>query len=174
MSLDRAAAQLAVRVLILLACTTLLPGIALGQSFVPPFYEVTVTPDNGSFTRAPNTGPNTASFTVVNTGGLDDTFSFSCDDGGVVSCVSVVPGSQFLAGGAQTTVNVSYNAGATGTGTVRLWAEGESSDQGLYNVTVGTAPIVTLVAPVLTSGSRAVVRNRQPLIRALFTRAAGG
>ena len=30
------------------------------------------------------------------------------------------------------------------------------------------APTVTLVVPVLTSGSRAVVRTRQPLIRATF------
>jgi RHS repeat-associated protein len=169
------AGSLARALVVLVWMVLLLPGAGWAQSFVPPFYEITVTPDNGTAPlRAPNTGPYVASFTLENTGGLDDTFALSCAATGTVSCVSVNLGNQFLAGGQQIAVNVSYTVGATGTGTVTLWAEGHSVDDGKYNVTAGTAPIVALVAPVLTSGSRAVVRTRQPLIRALFTRAAGG
>ncbi len=40
---------------------------------------------------------------------------------------------------------------------------------GDLTVQVVGAPVLTLVVPVLTSGSRAVVSNRQPTIRALFT-----
>lgn len=40
----------------------LLPGAGWAQSLVPPFYEITVTPDNGTAPlRAPNSGPHVAS-----------------------------------------------------------------------------------------------------------------
>jgi len=54
-----------------------------------------------------------------------------------------------------------------GGGQVRLTASGTSSATAW--ITISTSPAINLVAPVLTSGSRAVVRNRQPLVRALLT-----
>lgn len=148
----------------------MLPCLLWGQAgpLAPPFYEVTVTPDGGNQpTRPPNSGPYIATYTVVNTGGLTDTWSLSCQATGVVLCGPVTPGSTTLGGGGQTTVTVSYSVGATGTGVLTLWAEGEDVDQGSYNVTSATLPIVTLVTPVVTSGNRSVVRNRQPVVRAL-------
>jgi hypothetical protein len=52
---------------------------------------------------------------------------------------------------------------------LKLSASGSGTDQGTYNVTaLAGPPVVTLVVPTVTSGFRALVRTRQPVIRAAF------
>jgi RHS repeat-associated protein len=70
-----------------------------------------------------------------------------------------------LGPGQHSIVTVTYSVGASN-GQVRLTATGEASQDGWYTVSVD--PAVTLVLPVLTSGSRALVRSRQPIIRATY------
>src|SRR2546428_771573 len=78
--------------------------------------------------------------------------------------------------GCRRPVTATDERGAAVTGLLTLGATGSGpvADTGSYNVTVSaTLPTVTILAPVLTSGQRAVVSNRQPLVRALL-KANGG
>ncbi|MGH7701482.1 MAG: hypothetical protein ACREMO_00160 [Gemmatimonadales bacterium] len=134
-------------------------------------YKVSVTPDGGSEpVRLNNTGGYTATFWVQNVGDSTDTYDLTCSQSTPVTCGTVTPPQVTLGSFVQATVTVNYSVGAAGTGTLKLWAEGNLvANDGSTNVTAVAPPTVSLVAPVLTTGSRSVVRTRQPLIRALIT-----
>ena len=65
-------------------------------------------------------------------------------------------------------ISVGYNVGGT-SGVLKLSASGGGTDNGTYNITaLAGPPFVTLVVPTLTAGARALVRTRQPVLRATF------
>jgi len=133
---------------------------------LPP-YAVGVTPDSSPKGRAPS-GTYTDTFTVQNVGANTDTYSFACLATGGVTCSTVNPTSATLSTWQTRAVSVTYTVG-TSAGTLKLLASGANdvaNDEGSYLISL--PPAVTLVAPVLTSGGRAVVRTRQPLGRATF------
>ncbi len=133
---------------------------------LPP-YAVGVTPDSSPKGRAPS-GTYTDTFTVQNVGANTDTYSFACLATGGVTCSTVNPTSATLSTWQTRAVSVTYTVG-TSAGTLKLLASGANdvaNDGGSYLISL--PPAVTLVAPVLTSGGRAVVRTRQPLGRATF------
>jgi len=136
-------------------------------------YSVDVTPDGATSTV--NTGvTDTAAFTVRNNGDNSNTYSFECFATGVLVCGTITPPSASLGTFTETTVKVAYTKTGVGSGTLTLEADGtQAVDVGSYNITVVAPPAVTLVVPTLTSGSRAVVRTRQPLILGRMTPAAG-
>ncbi len=129
-------------------------------------FAVYVAPAPGSDAHPLSSGPWTVQFMLTNTGNLDDNYSFTCSSTGGISCGTVTPTNAWLASGDSIQVSVTYSVG-TSVGEVRLTATGEASATGWYVVSAN--PTITIVAPVLTSGSRAVVRGRQPVVRALFT-----
>src|SRR5262245_34268686 len=139
----------------------------------PAPWTVSVTP-NGSTTanRVPYTTGYTEVFTVHNTGENADTYFITCQGFTNITCTGVSTSSLTLDPNEQQTVTATYSTGAAGTGKLRLRAWSDESaalDTGWYNVPVPVQPpAVTLVVPAITSGSRAVVHNRQPLIRALL------
>ncbi len=166
-------ARPACRLAILSFSLLLAPAIAHAQTPRPDCANcsgphVTVAPTGTEVANPLNTSPHTVTFTVYDDGNTDETFDFTCSSTGGIGCLATSPTSRGIAAGDSTTVQVSYSVGAN-VGTVKLTATGRSSgafNTGWYTITAN--PTVTLVAPVLTSGSRAVVRTRQPLARALF------
>jgi len=131
-------------------------------------YAVSVSPAPGTAAHPLNTGSWTVTFTVQNTGNLDDQYDFSCSITGGITCSNVSPASAPLTSLQSVQVVVTYSVGGT-VGDVRLTAtgvEGAAHNTGWF--TVSANPTVALVVPILTSGSRAVVRNRQPVIRATY------
>ena len=94
-----------------------------------------------------------------------DDYVLTCSKTGGITCGTVTPSSIHLDPGDTAHVTVTYLVGST-TGEIRLTATGVASNMGFFVVT--THPTITLAVPILSSGSRAVVRNRQPIIRALF------
>jgi hypothetical protein len=138
-------------------------------------YKVEVTPDGLPDTlRLANSGPFAVTFTIRNAGDSTDTYDLSCSATGPVTCGSLSQSFVHLSPFTETPITVHYTTGAPGSGSLTLHATGRHqpepvSDQGNFLVTSVGAPAVSLVSPVLTSGNRAVVRTRQPLIRALFT-----
>lgn len=138
-------------------------------------YGVEVTPDNfPAFNKAVGQG-GSVTFTVRNVGDNTDTYFFDCFATGPLTCGTVTPGSVTLGTFTQTTVTVNYTTGATaGAAILQLEAAGQSNDVGSRNITVVAPPLIALVAPVLSTGSRAVVRTRQPVVRALFTTGGSG
>jgi YD repeat-containing protein len=128
---------------------------------------VRVTPkgEEGGTVATQRNGSSSVTFTVFNDGTGTGSYSFTCSSTGGISCGTVNPiGANILAGGSRD-VTVGYSVGGGG-GEVHLTASGNTSDQGWYVVT--TSPTIAIVAPVLTSGSRALVHARQPIIRATF------
>ncbi len=136
-----------------------------------PGYGVTVGP-HGGHEATPLNATDTVTFQVVNEGTSSDTYQFACWETGGVGCVSVTPSGATVAVNGWIEVQVVYTVGAT-TGEVHLTATGHAMDEGWFVVDTAPPPTITLVVPTLTSGSRAVVRNRQPMIRALFAVAGG-
>ncbi len=161
---------------------------------------VDVTPHFNSTDNALTGSTNTVSFVVHNLGEGYDTYTLTMGCGGV-TCVSQSRTSIGLPGGTSYTVYVTYTAGAPNTtGSVSLNAQTEGCEAppeeeeedarggpmmgrdvvdvtcygatGGWNVVVGPYPTITMVAPVVTSGTRVVVRNRQPIIRATFVSGA--
>jgi RHS repeat-associated protein len=129
---------------------------------------VTVDPDGDLISKVRNTGPYTAIFDLTNTGLVSATYTLTCSVTGGIGCVSVVPSSKTLGPDATASITVTYNVGSTG-GQLTLSASGGGTDQGYYTITATAGPpFVTLAAPVLTSGVRALVRTRRPLLRATF------
>lgn len=153
-------------VLALLVLMWRTPALAQQQCVTNCTHAVVVTPDGTVRARA-ITGTYADTFTVKDTSDIADTYTFTCQHTGGIGCVSVNPTSKKLFGsGDSVRVAVTYTVASSGL--VILQADGaNSSDNGNYSVLAN--PTVALVAPVLTSGSRAVVHNRQPLIRAFFT-----
>ena len=142
-------------------------------------YRVEVTPDGfAEPLRAVNSGPFTASFVVRNSGDNSDIYDLSCLATGPITCGSLSQTILGLGTFSQATITVQYTTGGPGTGSINLTATSRTSelavDGGSYAVTAVAPPVVSLVAPVLTTGSRAMVRTRQPLIRALFASNGSG
>lgn len=96
---------------------------------------VTVTPDGGTITLAPNTG-SVAHFLARNTGNVSTPFTFTCIASGI-TCGTVTPASFTIAAGASLEVDAQFTSG-TGAGKVTLKATngGTATDQGFYTVTV--------------------------------------
>lgn len=117
---------------------------------------------------APRNGSGlTVEFRVENTGLQGDTYAFTCTTTGGVTCGVVSPTSAEMASGDTLHVQVTFSTGTT-LGTLRLRGtglEGGATSQSWYNVSY--APVITLVVPA-ASGGRAVVRNRQPVVRATY------
>lgn len=130
-------------------------------------YSVSVTPVDTTRSFVANAGQQTQKFTVKNTGGSPDSYTMGCNPTGGASCVSTIPSSAVLDIGDSSIVTVTYSVGAT-SGTIALCAA-STHVMACGTLHVIVLPTVTLVAPVLTFGSRAVVHNRQPIIRALLT-----
>jgi len=127
-------------------------------------YSVEVQQKGNPHTNYLNSSPDTVQFTVSNDGTNSDTYTFTCQQTGGISCISVSPSSATIQADGFKNVKVVYGVGST-VGNVQLKASGHATDTGWYAVNAN--PTVTLVAPLRTSG-RAIVATRQPLIRALF------
>jgi RHS repeat-associated protein len=136
------------------------------QDCISCTYSVSVTPLDTTIAFAQSAGNQTIHFTVKNTGTGADTYTFTCSATGGESCVSVSPTSGALDIGASDTVTVTYSVGSTSGNVVLTAASSHAQASGTLHVLI--SPTVTLVVPTLTSGSRAVVHNRQPIIRALL------
>lgn len=109
----------------------------------------------------------TATFSVLNTGNLTDIYDFSCTATGGVTCGPISPASVTLATQQSTQVQVTFSTG-TATGTLTLRATGQengATNTDVYTITL--PPVISLVVPT-ASGGRAVVRNRQPVVRATY------
>jgi RHS repeat-associated protein len=139
----------------------------------PPAYQVSVRLEEANpLTRVAYTSP-TDTFWVTNSGANIDEYFPSCVPfGGTISCVSVNPSDVLLSAGQSVKVAVTYNVGPAGGG-LRLTVNGESNTaSATYTVNATppppSPPSVTIVAPVLTSGARAVLRNRQPVVRVMI------
>lgn len=134
----------------------------------PPPYAVVVTPDGGTlaWTMA-NAANQSAYYMMYNTGTTADTYALACSATSNLTCGTVSPASASLAPGDSVSVRVRFSTGGgTGYATLTLTVEGRATDTGTYQVEVVDPPIVTLAAP--GAGTRLLVHNRQPVIRALF------
>jgi RHS repeat-associated protein len=114
------------------------PGGIVPNAPCPPegcITGVTVTPDGGNLTLAPNTA-SVAHFVAHNTGNVSTPFTFTCIASGI-TCGTVTPASFTIAAGGSLEVDVGFTSG-TGTGKVTLKATngGTATDQGFFNVTV--------------------------------------
>jgi RHS repeat-associated protein len=126
--------------------------------------------------RQANSGPFTAnSFTVTNVSGSRVTgITLTCVSSGPVNCSSLntngFPGA-LNAGQQWTGVVPSYTTGTHGSGAIGVQADvdatGDVSTAWNSVAVVSDPPSITLVVPAGTS-ARAVVHNRQPIIRATF------
>src|SRR2546421_9019963 len=110
--------------------------------------QVRVSPDGDGFTTGSNTSGNTAWFSLT---GLVNGQTYSLEwycSGQVISCTSP-DGSSLVASAYGNSWRITFNTGASGTGTVKLKAFGPGgSDSGWFNVTVdGTGPDIRLLAP---------------------------
>ncbi len=126
-----------------------------------------ITPDGGVKNVAASSTGLTAVFQASNQQSSPNNVTFSCIATGWVTCTGIDVPSYSFDGFEEITVTVTYSTGASGGGTLTLSGSGSTwSDVGSY--TVNGPPTVSLQVPVLTSGSRAVVRTRTPIIRALI------
>jgi RHS repeat-associated protein len=133
----------------------------------------TVTTTPSAVTQDNNRGPFTQIFTVTNNCTSPFTaLTMSCAPSGNVSCGSVTPVSWTTLGvGASFQDTLTYSTGAGGSGTASLqvnWGDTGGPIFGTLTVTITsvTPPVLSLVVPTLSSGSRAVVNNRTPTLRA--------
>jgi RHS repeat-associated protein len=133
---------------------------------------VSVTPDLGPIQQVANASGYTQVFTVTNTSTSSKTYNLLHLSRGHVTTTGVSPATLTLAAGASGTATVTYSTGSLGSGKAILSATAlGAKDQGSANVTiVNTAPSVTLVVP--TGTTRALVRTRQPVLRATFLRSS--
>ncbi len=131
-------------------------------------WAVAVTPDGGAAAAPLNSSSNSVIVVVENIGTMaeGDDYTLTCSKTGGITCGTVTPSSVHLGPTEHANITVNYSVGST-SGEVRLKAAGVATDSGSFVVT--NNPTITIITPVLTSGNRAVVRNRQPIIRALFT-----
>lgn len=149
---------LATRTLALaLACTLVAAAPPREPDGLPPG-GVAVTPDGSATpTRVPFTGGYSALFKVKNTGTSTSTFTLTRESSTNITTTSQDYAVVTLAPNDSINVNVFYNAGAPGTGYVKLWAEGMGGiDAGTWNVPVGNAVVVTpdgSITPVRAANS---------------------
>ncbi len=163
---------------VLAAILTLLAGLPVavrGQIQAPlsgcAGLDITTTPTG--VVRAQNTGPYNQTFTVTNCGSTPITgITLTCEQLAPVACSSVTPSSRStLAGGASFTVTLAYSVGSPGIGQAYLrasWGEDDSAI-GILGVTVHGPPIILLEPAGAFPASRAVIRNRMPILRALIS-----
>jgi len=108
---------------------TVWPNVAHAVSVTPASG---TGPDRGSFANS-----FTSSFTVRNVGTSTDTYTFTCQPAANVTCTNVSPASQQLASLDTVVVNVTYNAGASGSAYVRLQASNANANNtGQINFTI--------------------------------------
>lgn len=106
-------------------------------------------PDGGSFTAQPNSQNNVVIFTVTNNGGGPDRINFTCTPSGSVTWCSAPTGQDFAAW-QSVDVEVLFNVGASGTGTVHFEATGMEFftwDDAWYNITVAGPSYSVAVTP---------------------------
>jgi hypothetical protein len=128
-------------------------GQAGTEGFPPPHgvrpdppdpLSVTITPH--SVTRAANSGPDTAVFTVTNAGSYRVNVTLSCLCGGTVSCVSTSPDyRRHLTPGQSFPVTVAYTVGAASTASVTLEAD---PDLGTYATGTQTITVIQRLMPL--------------------------
>ena len=150
--------------------------LSLGRSPTPPPAPgLSVTAAPKFIDRAEQQAEVVGVFFVKNSGTTTLTsIQLSCSASGVVTCVGITPVSiASLAPGAQMDVDVSYATGSAGSGIITLTAtaSGGTTGSGPQIATVLAGPTITLEAPILTTGSRAVVHTRQPVVRARYVAA---
>ncbi len=149
------------------------PGLPGGGSgpLCPACWGVSVTPDGTGMSVAQNSSGNVAEFVVNNTGTAATTFTLTCKALKFSTC-SVDQSSVYLAGGSGTDVEVTFSAGVFA-GSLSLIASGAATDTGYYSVSLLPPPTISILSPVVTSGSRAVVHTRQPLFLATIVPVSG-
>jgi hypothetical protein len=146
------------------------PAIAQQDCISCP-YGVSVTPDGATRVRAISGSSYVDTFTVTNTGTNTDTYTFSCQVTGGISCSNVNPTSATVFVDEPQIVIVTYTVAAPA-GTLQLTAtSSHATDVGSF--VISTNPSITWVVPA-RSGTRAVVATRQPLIRSLFLPSGSG
>lgn len=133
---------------------------------------VDVTPVNFQEGRPMNGGPFTAKFTIGNAEQWDvGVFNMTCSKTGAITCGTITPTSLSIPSWANDTVEVQYTTQGLTSGTLTLTVshDGVSASPRSGTMTIMGPPNLALILPILSSGSRAVVASRQPIIRALFT-----
>jgi len=117
---------------------------------------VTVSPVAAVATpRTKNTTGHSEPFIVKNSGPVAATYSISCSGLDSVTCTGTSASSVALGVGDSTTVTASFNAGAVGTGTLRLTASrGGVSDIGSYSVQVVSNSFMASVSSTASSKYR--------------------
>ncbi len=131
-------------------------------------WNIMVTPQSYFTSRADNTNDHVDAFNVKNTGTSTAEFEVSCSRTGRVSNCSPDVTDFVLASGATNKVYVTYDVGTGASGTltlegINLMGQGVD-DEGTMEVVA--PPSIVLEVPAGTG--RAVVRNRQPILRALL------
>ena len=109
-------------------------------------FQVTVTPTTNPDSADANWSSNTGSFTVKNTGGCTDTYTYSATPGGAVTGVTLNYTGTTLPPGYSQVVTATYSVGNSpgGTGSVTLTASGTATGRGTFSVTVRfNGPIVS-------------------------------
>lgn len=110
---------------------TAVPGAAYVQQLPPQ-----VTPHSGTAKTASNVTGRTVTFSVLNQGPNDESFTLTCTRSGAVSACAA-PSSSLIAAGLSKNISVSYSTGAPQLGTLALKATGSGgSDSGHFNITV--------------------------------------
>jgi RHS repeat-associated protein len=129
-------------------------------------YAFAITPDS-NIGKTAHVMNRTAidTFTITNTGTATDSYTLSCSATGTLSCVSINPSHPTVTGNCNCLVNVavSYTVGAQG-GRLYFTATSDSADV-LHHGSTYDVLAVGFVAP--DTGARAVVHNRQPIVRAV-------
>ena len=159
------------------ALSAILLILSPGPSNRPPSLReapggVEVTPDGDApaLVNSANSTGLVAGFFVKNTRTVPSTYTLSCLGSENVICDDVEPNSVSLDPNESTDIAVYYSTGPPGEGTLTARASGPVSDRGYYDVTVTAPPTVTLIVPRVTSGNRAVVANRTPMVRAMISK----
>jgi RHS repeat-associated protein len=155
----------------------LIPAVLLGfwttvkPSQSAPAVTVTLL-DPDWIGRPPSAGTFYVNFEAQSPDTLVRAATFTCSAVGSVSCVNVSPASYIFDWESQTTqVQVAYNTGAVGTGTITLTAtHGAFVRTADFNVNVvtPTAPTSVIEVAAEIAGTRTVVHRRQPVIRAVI------
>ncbi len=116
---------------------------------------VMVLPDGQTVAaRSPNTSGHSEAFSVVNTGGMQNTFNLSCSAVAPAICGSISPSSVTLNGGSGTSVTLFFSVGAVGNGTLTVTATGTGAvDNGSIIV-----PVVSYGVAVTPDGTAAPAR----------------
>ena len=138
---------------------------------------VLVTPDGTATPSRPTNGTGySVKFAVTNIGHTTPAVTLACVSTGGVVCGTVSPSSlPAMDHGEVDSVTINYSTNNTaGSSALILWGYPPTGgDSGSYSISVvPQPPTISLVVP--TGTTRAVVHNRQPILRATFLPASGG